>query len=203
VTLRRPRARRREVIVFTEGEATEVSYVDAIKRLQDGFAVRVDDRHGEPETLVRLAIAEKRRRARLARQEAAPPEEVPLIWCMFDRDQHPNVDALIRQAIDADIGVAFSHPCFELWLMLHFRDRGASEAGVCAGLVDAVEAQIPGFRRRGKRVTLADLADRYPSARERARGLAKRHERDGLVLPTQRDPSTGVAEFVEALGITY
>jgi len=203
VTPRRPRARRREVIVFTEGEATEVSYVDAIKVLQHGFVVRVDDRHGDPETLVRLAVAEKRRRDRLARQEAAPPEETPLIWCMFDRDQHPKVDMLIRQAIDAGIGVAFSHPCFELWLLLHFRDHGAPEAGICAGLVDAVEAHIPGFRRRGKRVTLANLSDGYPSARDRARALVKRHERDGLVVPTQRDPSTSVGEFVEALGITY
>jgi hypothetical protein len=157
---RRQRTRRREVIVFTEGEATEVSYVDAIKHLQSRFAVRVDDRHGDPGALVPLAIAHQRQLARLSREEGTPAEEAPQVWCMFDRDQHPGVDALIRQAIQAGVRVAFSHPCFELWLLLHFRVCGAPCGGVCASLVEAVSTQIAGYKKRGKRVVLADLADR-------------------------------------------
>ena len=74
----RPRARRREVIVFTEGEATEVSYVDTIKRLQDRFVVRVDDRHGKPGTIVPLAIDVKRARDVQSRSEGLDPEESTL-----------------------------------------------------------------------------------------------------------------------------
>jgi hypothetical protein len=200
---RRPRVRRREVIVFTEGEATEVSYVDAIKRLQDQCVVRVDDRHGEPGALVRLAIAEARRLARIGRDEGAPGNEAPRVWCVFDRDQHPNVDALIRQAEDAGVSVAFSHPCFELWLLVHFRQYGAPAAGVCGGLVDEVDGRIAGYKARGKRVALTDVTGRYAHAKEQAERLAKQHERDGISIPTQRDPSTDVWRLVDELGITY
>jgi hypothetical protein len=188
--------------VFTEGEATEVSYVDAIKRLQGDFVVRVDDRHGDPGELVRLAVAEVERQRRLGLEDQTPPEELPQVWCIFDRDQHQNVDALIEGAAAGGICVAFSHPCFELWLLLHFRTHGAPENGVCRGLVDAVESHIPGFRRRGKRVSVNDLQNRYTQARDRALRLDKQHRRDDVTLPTQRDPSTGVPDFVTALGIT-
>jgi RloB-like protein len=203
VTPRRHRVRRPQVIVFTEGEATEVSYVDAIKRLQDTSAVRVDDRHGAPSFLVPLAIAEKQRLARLSRDDGTSEDEVLQVWCMFDRDQHPNVDALIRQATDAGVRVAFSHPCFELWLLVHFRQHGAPAAGVCAGLVDAVNTHIAGYRDRGKRVRLSDLVGHYAQAREQARRLGDQHERDGILRPTERDPSTSVWEFVDMLGIKY
>jgi hypothetical protein len=200
---RRPRARRREVIVFTEGENTEVSYVDIVKRLQERFAIRVDDRHGHPGYLVPLAIAELRRLIRLDRAEGAPESERPQVWCFFDRDQHSDVDSLIQQAIAAGVAVAFSHPCFELWLCWHFADHGAPAGGACGGLVDRVEAHLPGYKARGKRVRLVDIEGRYAAALDRARDLGRRHERDGIDLPTKRDPSTGAHEFLEALKITY
>jgi hypothetical protein len=79
-TGRRSRAKRREVIVFTEGEITEVSYVDAIKRLQQTLVVRVDDRHGNPDKLVPLAIGVKRTKDDESRQEGLAEEEWPLVY---------------------------------------------------------------------------------------------------------------------------
>jgi hypothetical protein len=114
---------------------------------------------------------------------------------VFDRDQHPNVDALIRQAEDAGVSVAFSHPCFELWLLVHFRQYGAPAAGVCGGLVDEVDGRIAGYKARGKRVALADVTGRYAHAKQQAERLAKQHERDGISVPTSatRAPTCGVS----------
>jgi hypothetical protein len=41
---------------------------------------------------------------------------------MFDKDETPqnDIDETIAQAGRNDISVAFSQPCFELWLLLHF-----------------------------------------------------------------------------------
>lgn len=122
---------------------------------------------------------------------------------MFDRDQHPNVDDLIRRATDAGVHVAFSHPCFELWLLVHFRSYGAPCGGECKGLVDALDACIPGYKKRGKRVALANVEGRYQQARQQAARLRDQHERDGIALKTQRDPSTNIWELVDALGIEY
>jgi hypothetical protein len=203
MTSRPPRVRRQQVIVFTEGEVTEVTYVDAIKRRQKDFAIRVDDRHGATGLLVPLAIAEKQRLSRLSRDEDTCGDEAPQIWCMFDRDQHLNVDGLIQQAADAGIRVAFSHPCFELWLLVHFRRFGAPSAGICGGLVDAVDKYIEGYKKNGKRVKITDVVGHYSDAREQARRLSGQHERDCIMLPTERDPSTDVWEFLDMLGITY
>src|SRR5262249_55089330 len=114
-----------------------------------------------------------------------------------------DVDTLIRQAGEAGVRVAFSHPCFELWLLIHFRSYGAPSGGACAGLFDHVCTHIPAYRNRGKRIALADVAGRHREAHERALGLDRQHDRDGTMVPTQRDPSTGVWEFLESLGISY
>lgn len=203
MTARRPRVRRREVVVFTEGDATEVSYIDAIKRLQDRYAVRVDDRHPAPTQLVELAIARHRELSRLTRDEELPEAEAPQVWCMFDRDRHPDVDNVIRRATAAGVRVAFSHPCFELWLLLHFRAYGRPAAGACDGLTDLVGKHVRGYKARGKRVTLAEIAGRYQDARTHAQRLREQHERDGVTVASQRDPGTDVWEFVDELGITY
>lgn len=69
----RPRERRREVYVFTEGEVTEPEYVDQLKRRQHGFAVKVSNEHGGPDKIVPLAIRFKQDKDRDAEREGLPP----------------------------------------------------------------------------------------------------------------------------------
>ena len=45
------------------------------------------------------------------------------IWCVFDIDEHPNVPQAVEEARQVGVEVAVSNPCFELWLVLHIRDR--------------------------------------------------------------------------------
>ncbi|HEY7222945.1 MAG TPA: RloB family protein [Micromonosporaceae bacterium] len=203
MTARRPRARRQEVVVFTEGMATEPSYIDAIKRMQTAFVVRVDDRHGTPGQLVPIAMAELERLTQESRHEGTTDAERPLVWCVVDRDQHENVDALIARATAAGVRVAFSHPCIELWLLLHFEWHGQQEAGSCRRVTRAVESHISGYRQRGKRVRLEDVSGRYAQARGHAQRLNEQHRRDKLEVPTQRDPSTNIWELADSLGISY
>jgi RloB-like protein len=201
--VRRRHERRREIVILTEGEVTEVCYFDAIKRLQDRLVVRVDDRHGNPQTLIPLAIDIKRTRDRQSEDEDLPIDERAQVWCAFDRDEHIGIDSLMERADKAGVRVAFSHPCFELWLLLHFQAYGAPALGACGPVTAAVCATIKDYKRRGKRVSLNDLVGRYAQARERAVLLDRQHDRDGLSIPSQRDPSTGVFQLVDAMGVTY
>lgn len=41
-------------------------------------------------------------------------------WIVFDRDQVPNFDAIIKNAQKEDIRTAWSNPCFEIWLWGYF-----------------------------------------------------------------------------------
>ena len=45
------------------------------------------------------------------------------VWCVFDVDDHPRVPDARAQAQSADLRIAMSNPCFELWLLLHFTDN--------------------------------------------------------------------------------
>jgi hypothetical protein len=45
------------------------------------------------------------------------------VWCVFDVDEHPNLNDAKQLANARGIQLAISNPCFELWLMLHFREQ--------------------------------------------------------------------------------
>ncbi|MGH3646138.1 MAG: RloB family protein [Micromonosporaceae bacterium] len=195
----RRRQRRQLLQVFTEGEATEPEYFDAVKRLQSAFVLRVDSRHGEPWDLVHWADEFKRSEDRRWRQEGLSPEGRTEVWCVFDRDEHRYVDRAIELAERSGVRVAFSHACFEFWLLLHYQDFGAPTDG--NGQV--VCQQLRRHLGTGKHVNLGDLAGRYATARERAIGRNGQHDRDDVTQPTKRDPSTNVYELVELLGVTY
>ena len=50
-----------------------------------------------------------------------------MIWAVFDRDEHPNVPQALDVCKATKVKVAFSDPCFELWLILHERDFDAPD----------------------------------------------------------------------------
>ncbi|WP_157747055.1 RloB family protein [Micromonospora echinofusca] len=99
--------------VFTEGELTEPQYVDLVKDMQpvrrnevhifkdtrrDGGRRGSGDGRGDrkPRELVEAAIAWL---ADLKRQAGGVSDEfAPVVWCIFDRDQHEGVDQAISRA---------------------------------------------------------------------------------------------------------
>ena len=187
---------RRIVHVFTEGEVTEPEYFDWLKRRQGQFALKVDDRHGPPQKLLELAIDLQRH----SRSRASDTPRHDSVWCVFDHDQHPGVDDTIRRALRAGISVAFSHPCFEYWVLLHFCADAAPRAGRCPDVTSRVERHLPGYR---KSLPLPRMQGRFLQAKDRALRVDAQHDRDGRTLSTQRDPSTNVWQLVERIGVTY
>lgn len=61
------------------------------------------------------------------------------VFCVFDRDSHPTFNQAIQEAaLNPKLTVIDSHPCFEYWILLHFRYHRASyvrererSAGAC------------------------------------------------------------------------
>jgi len=51
------------------------------------------------------------------------------LWAIFDRDQHHDILQAMRDAEAGGVTVAFSHPSFELWLLLHFSDFSGQQGG--------------------------------------------------------------------------
>jgi hypothetical protein len=95
------------------------------------------------------------------------------VWAVFDRDEHPNFEEAINRATQSGVKIAFSNPCFELWLVLHCQDwdRPMDRHSMQREL----RRLIPGYDPNGaKRVEFNLLADNIPAAIDRARTMEQR-----------------------------
>lgn len=107
-------------LIVCEDSVASPAYLKHCKLEWRGTGV---DIHGEecgssPRTVVEYARNVKKERARKARQGGPPVYDQ--VWCVFDRDQHANIDQAVNIAEDNGIEIAISTPCFEVWLILHF-----------------------------------------------------------------------------------
>lgn len=135
-----------------------------------------------PLTLVTLAIAA---RAKSAAEEA----EVDEFWCVFDVEwprNHPHLREAIAKAEANSIRLAISNPCFELWLILHYRNHGGWPDNS-----QAVELrrQLDGSTDKG--LNAAKYMPQVAVAARHAALLDARHQRDGTTFP-DNNPSSGM-----------
>ncbi len=184
---------RRELLVFTEGEKTEEGYLIHWWRAnRDQVTVTIDDFHGGPLPLVDRAAAAKRTEASEERRGRGRSHDE--VWCVFDRDEHPNVPQALDKAASNGIGIALSNPCIELWFLLHFDDQTAH--------LERHEAQsrsktLLGCEKALTPVALAEMEARYADARTRAVNLDEKHAGDGS--PRHSNPSSNLWQFVDRL----
>ncbi|MBU7596824.1 RloB family protein [Streptomyces sp. P38-E01] len=229
-TRRRPkgaggRARNRVVHIFAEGEVTEEQYLDlvmaegtpknpaetAVHRVRTS-SVATKDR--KPLPLVDLAVAALRKAEREAEQGGLTKKHWawPQVWVLFDRDDHKQIPTAFSRAREAGVQVAYSHPCFELWRLLHYKNRTVGfGGGKCHSASSALRSQ-PGFAKtyghnvrsvsedRAKKVVLDQIKGGYADARKFAAKLNEQH-----TGPDQShwDPYTNVYELIEdGLGLS-
>lgn len=208
--------RRRDVWVFAEGELTEPQYVDLVKDLQperrnDVHIVNDSRRDGgrrgsggggsdrKPSDLVEAAIVLKRRLDQEASRAGVPDSLMPAVWCIFDRDRHEGIDEAIARALGSGVNVAFSHPCFELWRLLHHQPYTATFGGVCDDAARRLPFAVGMTAQQRKAVSMDQIQGGFVEARKRAIRINDQH---GDHVPiSQRDPYTDVWAFVEDLGI--
>jgi hypothetical protein len=193
VATRKPR---KTLVVFCEGERTEPEYLDALKRqplVRDVAAVdlRVETGHGGsvPRTLVAMATDARNR----AIEEEA---EIDEFWCVFDVEwptNHPGLIEAVQQARANGIQLAVSNPCFELWLILHFRDH---TAWLENNQARRLRRELDGSTDKG--IDASRYMPLTAEAARRAARLDRRHLEDGTVFP-QDNPSSGMHRLLVAV----
>ncbi|WP_420623257.1 RloB family protein [Candidatus Poriferisodalis sp.] len=179
--------------MLTEGLVTEPDYVQFVGKDNPQVRVRVIAGGLTPSQLVERARKELRASDRARRSSGSP--EFDEIWCVMDTDEHPDLAESLQAAASAGIRVALSNPCFELWLLLHYREqtaaidrRRAQQDANQLGLVD------------GKRLSESakrELRMRYQEAKKRAHALDAMHSRDER--PSEANPSSQVWQLVDRL----
>lgn len=102
----------RYYLIVTDTQKTEKNYFEGLQRsLPAALSNRLNIRVVKADTagLVQAALDYVR---------SDPQPRVP--WIVFDRDEVQNFDEIIRQAEKNGIGVAWSNPCFEIWMAGYF-----------------------------------------------------------------------------------
>lgn len=187
---------RKTLVVFCEGEKTEPQYLLALRQepfVRDAAAVDIRVQTGRggavPLTLVTLATTA---RAKSAAEEA----EIDEFWCVFDVEwprNHPHLPEAIAKAEANGIRLAISNPCFELWLILHYRNHGSwLDNGA------AVELRRQLDRSTNKSLDAAKYMSLIEDAVRRAAGLDGRHQRDGSKFP-HNNPSSGMHYLIASV----
>jgi hypothetical protein len=181
----------KELLVFVEGLRTEETYlIDWHRRHRDRVRVTIDPYRGAPLQLVEHAVEARRTEARNARR-GRPHDQ---IWCVFDRDEHPNFAQAVDLADRNGIGLAVSNPCLELWFLLHFQDQTAfihrHDAQLQAEVLLQCAKALPP-------AATEELVERYDQAKERAIKLDEKHRGDGS--PPGSNPSSGLWRLVDEI----
>ncbi|MEU9878740.1 RloB family protein [Streptomyces phaeochromogenes] len=167
----------RVLYVGCEGESTEPDYLDyLVKRFGSG------ERTGQPFRIVPVYKANglvPELVVEAVREYAATDET----WALFDRDEHTRIPQAVEDGAADGTEICFSHPSFDLWLLLHFQMYGGRQSGKSKDVVDKLRKADPafnGFDRKndksvqGRRRTA--LEGRAKEAIKHARGLVSQCE---------------------------
>jgi hypothetical protein len=165
----------RVLYVACEGESTEPDY---LRYLNDRFG-RSD---GEGRRPFRIQPVSRKNGmipsevVDAVRKFAAEDEA----WALFDRDEHHDIPQAAKDAAEHKVELAFSHPSFDLWLLLHFQAFSGAQSGSSKIVIEKLrkakgaEAFKDYDKRNDKSVKGARskaLEGREDKAVEHARGL--------------------------------
>lgn len=192
---RRPRDPYDRVLIVTEGRKTEPLYFNELVahyRLNTANVKVLPSTSGtDPRSVVKAALKERN-------DERRQGERYDRVYCVFDRDRHAHFQSASKQAMDTDLWLARSWPCFEFWLLLHFRYsrspyRDSQGKSPCDNCISDLTQHL-GDYDKGTGGIFRQLMSRL----ERAKVYA-RQAMDDVGEHGESNPSTEVHELVEYL----
>jgi len=185
---------KRRFYIYCEGRNTEPDYFRAMKTKVRGALIelRIKPEGKDPETMASAAEADARR-IRSARNSYEQDDQV---WCVFDHDgRHEPVHKAREICHAGGVGIAFSNPCFEVWLLLHYDDYNKacdSKQAQCD-----LEPRLPGYdKNRSKTADFTGLIASVKEAETRAERQLARREEEGN---PNGAPSTTVVHLTRAI----
>ena len=186
------------VLIVCEGEKTEPYYFRDLMRMEKLSSVNISVISGngsDPVSVVDTAIEKREQQAKYLPFDA--------IYCVIDRDKHPNFNQAIDKAKANNIKIIVSYPSFEYWYICHFNlyrapilETGNKSAGDnCVSILN--EYWKESFSKeytKNQSNLYALLLDRLEVAIKNARNGLKQAQGE-----SELNPSTQVYELVDYL----
>ncbi|MFF4379564.1 RloB family protein [Kitasatospora sp. NPDC001547] len=178
------RESKQRLLVVCGAKVTERDYLQGLKSSVRNSAVslRIVEHPRSPSQVVDHAV--------LLRDQAGG--EYDATWCVLDVDDFPDLERTAVEARRKNIEVAFSNPCFEVWLLLHFKDYRRPARSFKELMPVLGEVFPAGYGKTGMKFDR--YAPHWRLAARRAEQLAewgKEHE---------VNPSTGMWKLALAIG---
>lgn len=186
--------------IFSEGETTERDYFKALGDTLDSSKVRISYNGplGVPKTVATKAInfaTEKGLIKARRRRKLDSYEELDQVWAVFDRDEFHCYHEAKQMCDGAGIPYAYSDPCFELWINLHF---GAYDApcsrhqaqNITKGLIEEYDPKSG--KTADFSIVIAELEEAEKRAKNQRQARIDEANQDG-------NPSTNMYELTRKL----
>ncbi|MEI8295529.1 MAG: RloB family protein [Alphaproteobacteria bacterium] len=184
------------VLIVCEGSETEPNY---FKRLRNHYKLSTVNINIAPATESDPVSV-----VNSAKKEAEKAKEpYDRVFCVYDlvgsqKEKYDQAMSLIK-ASDGQIKAITSHPCFEVWVLLHFTYSTASfdkagKSSACGNVIKEIEDKhIPSYNK-GDPTLFDELHSRMDKAIENAKKLEKYNQETG-----SENPGTNLHHLVDYL----
>ena len=189
-----PRAR---MLIVCEGTKTEKYYFENARQVlgvhRGQAVVQVQPGEGSnPKNIVETA-----RKLKIKAEKEG--NAFSSVYCTFDRDEHAHYEASIERSKKLKLQIIKSVPCFEYWILLHFRNHTAPYARTgnrspCQCCHHDLVAEWPDYEKNNKKI-FTELEPRLNDARQHAEQRLVAAQADG-----SDNPSTEVHLLLDAMG---
>lgn len=168
---------RRRILAITQGKVTEPAYFDCVRQVYRQVVVVVKDCPKSPQQMLDAAIAEQAKAAK------SREDRFDSTWIVFDAEERPDeaiLRALRQRAGQHDIRLAWSNPCFEVWLLLHLTFSQAQLFNADQALRQ-LATLLPGYAKdqRAAERSIATLIPKIATALTHAQRLRDGHAARG------------------------
>jgi hypothetical protein len=175
------------VLIVCEGAKSEPAYFNGLRaahRLSSANIHVMSARGSDPMSIVAFA------------ENEMATNEYDKAFCVFDRNGHTNYDAALARIARSPLGrtgklkAITSWPCFEIWLLLHFRystgpfNRAGSESS-CDRAIKELLTFLPEYTK-GRQTIFDELASQMPTAITNAKRLRTHNSRSSSTNPSTR-----------------
>ena len=188
------RKRKRVILIATEGKnKTETTYFSEFNSLfAEVIIVFANGNSTDPVKIVQDAI-------NTAKNRGIDHDEGDKMFAVFDTDfsKTKQIEEARTLAQKNNIELILSNPCFEIWILLHFR-LSTHSFGSNREVLNELINRWPKYQKNIE--SFEDIFDRLEIAIENSKKLNQFHEDKGSRLQTEwRNPSTDVNKLVEII----
>lgn len=178
------------VLIVCEGTKTEPAYLRDLRnqyRLNTANVEIVPGGYGtDPESVVQFAIDKFNER-----------KEADHVFCVIDRDEHLNLEPALARVSStrltknnrkqATLDAIISTPCFEVWLLLHFRYSTApyertGRNSPCANVLSELQCHLTDYSK-GMQGVFSALMPKLATALRNAQALRHHNEETQTTNP--------------------